>query len=78
MGRIKGFLNTKIVRNDETGDEGCLTWRETLSYALGRGAQGMCTSMTSSKYVNQFIANILFVALGDRAMDVTKRIRRNF
>ena len=75
MGRIKGFLNTKIVRNDETGEEGCLTWRETLSYALGRGAQGMCTSMTSSKYVNQFIANILFVALGDRAMDVTKRIR---
>lgn len=75
MGKIKSFLDKKIITNDETGAEGRLTWRETLSYALGRGAQGMCTSMTSSKYVNQFIANILLVALGKKAMDVTTKIR---
>ena len=76
MSRLADLLNTKIIRNTETGEEGCLTWRETVSYALGRGAQGMCTGMTSSKYVNFFITNILFKTLGDQAaMNVASKIR---
>ena len=75
MGKLNNFLNSKIVK-DDVGEETCLTWRETISYALGRGAQGMCTGMTSSKYVNFFITNILFKSLGDEAaMRVASRIR---
>ena len=62
MGKVKDFLDSKIVTKD-VGEETYLTWRETLSYALGRGAQGMNTSMTSSKYVNFFLTNVLFVKL---------------
>lgn len=51
MSKISDFLNSKIVKSD-VGEETVLTWKETLSYALGRGAQGMNTSMTSSKYIN--------------------------
>ena len=50
-GKISTFLNSKIVKKD-VGEETYLTWRETISYALGRGAQGMFTSMTGSKYLN--------------------------
>lgn len=75
MGKLNNFLNSKIVK-DDVGEETYLTWRETISYALGRGAQGMCTGMTSSKYVNFFITNILFKSLGDEAaMSVASRIR---
>jgi len=74
MGRIGEFLDTKIVKKD-VGEETVLTWRETLSYALGRGAQGMNTSMTSSKYINKFLTDVLFVKLGDRAMSVASKIR---
>ncbi len=62
MGKVKNFLDSKIVKTD-VGEETYLTWRETLSYALGRGAQGMNTSMTSSKYVNYFLTNVLFKKL---------------
>lgn len=64
MGKIKSFLDSKIVKAD-VGEETYLTWRETLSYALGRGAQGMNTSMTSSKYVNYFLTNVLFKKLSN-------------
>ena len=59
MGRIHEFLNSKIIQKD-VGEETYLTWKETISYALGRGAQGMSTSMTSSKYINYFLTNVLF------------------
>lgn len=73
MGRIKAFLDSKIIKND-VGEETYLTWRETLSYALGRGAQGMCSGMTSSKYVNFFITNVLFKNIKN-GMGVASRIR---
>ena len=50
MGKVKSFLNSKIVKKD-VGEPTYLTWKEALSYAMGRGAQGMSTSMTASKYV---------------------------
>ena len=56
--KVKDFLDSKIVKGD-VGQETYLTWRETISYALGRGAQGMFTSMTGSKYLNYFLTNIL-------------------
>jgi len=56
--KMKDFLGSKIVKGD-TAEETFLTWKETISYALGRGAQGMGTSMMSSSYVNYFITNLL-------------------
>lgn len=70
---IKQFLNSKIVPGD-VGEETYLTWKETLSYAVGRGAQGMNTGMTSSKYVNFFLTNVLFKKLDD-PMGVASKIR---
>ncbi len=64
MSRIKSFLDSKIIKTD-IGEDTYLTWRETVSYALGRGAQGMNTSMTSSKYINYFLTNVLFKKLKD-------------
>lgn len=61
MGKIKNFLDRKIVTKD-VGEETYLTWREALSYTAGRGAQGMSTSMTASKYVNYFITDILHIS----------------
>ncbi len=63
MGKIKQFLDSKIVTKD-VGEETYLTWREALSYTVGRGAQGMSTSMTASKYVNYFITDILHISTG--------------
>lgn len=71
--KISGFLNSKIVKTD-VGEETYLTWKETISYALGRGAQGMNTSMTSSKYINYFLTNVLFKKLKD-PMSTTSKIR---
>ena len=62
MSKVSDFLNSKIVKSD-VGEETVLTWKETLSYALGRGAQGMNTSMTSSKYINFFLTDVLFKKL---------------
>ena len=62
MGKINDFLNSKIIKKD-VGEETYLTWRETLSYAVGRSAQKMNTSMTSSKYINFFLTNVLFKKL---------------
>ena len=59
MGKLNAFLNSKIIKTD-VGEETYLTWKETISYAVGRGAQGMNTSMTSSKYINYFLTNVLF------------------
>ena len=70
---VKEFLNSKIVSGD-VGEETYLTWKETLSYAVGRGAQGMNTGMTSSKYVNFFLTNVLFKKL-DNPMGVASQIR---
>ena len=70
---VKEFLNTKIITKD-VGEETYLTWKETLSYAIGRGAQGMNTSMTSSKYINFFLTNVLFKKLSD-PMGVASKIR---
>lgn len=47
MGKVKSFFNSKIVKKD-VGEPTYLTWKEALSYAMGRGAQGMSTSMTAS------------------------------
>lgn len=60
MGKVKQFLDRKIVTKD-VGEKTYLTWREALSYTLGRGAQGMSTSMTASKYVNFFITDVLHI-----------------
>lgn len=70
---IKGFLNSKVIQKD-VGEETYLTWRELLSYAVGRGAQGMNTGMTSSKYINFFLTNVLFSKLKD-PMGVASTIR---
>lgn len=71
--KIKSFLDSKTVKKD-VGEETFLTWRETISYALGRGAQGMFTSMTGSKYLNYFLTNILFVRFKD-PMGIASKIR---
>lgn len=60
MGAIQNFLDRKIVTKD-VGAETYISWREALSYAVGRGAQGMSTSMTASKYVNFFITDVLHI-----------------
>lgn len=60
MGGIKNFLDKKIVTKD-VGEQTYISWREALSYAMGRGAQGMSTSMTASKYVNFFITDVLHI-----------------
>lgn len=73
MGKISEFLDSKIVKKD-VGEETYLTWKETLSYAMGRGAQGMNTGMTSSKYINFFLTNVLFKNLKD-PMGVASKIR---
>lgn len=62
MNRVRTFLNSKIVKT-ESGEPTYLTWKETFSYALGRGAQGMGTSMMSSNYVNYFITNIMGIGM---------------
>lgn len=71
--KIKGFLDSKIVKKD-VGEETFLSWRETISYSLGRGAQGMFTSMTGSKYLNYFLTNILFVRFKN-PMGIASKIR---
>lgn len=73
MGKVNEFLSSKIIKKD-VGEETYLTWKETLSYALGRGAQGMNTGMTSSKYINFFLTNVLFKNLKD-PMGVASTIR---
>lgn len=72
-GKISQFLNSKIIKSD-VGEETVLTWRETISYAVGRGAQGMNTSMTSSKYINFFLTDVLFRNLKD-PMGTASKIR---
>jgi len=57
---MKKFLSSKIVKGDAAG-ETFLTWKETLSYAVGRGAQGMGTSMMSGQ-VNYFVTNLLGIS----------------
>lgn len=75
--KINAFLDSKIVKKD-VGEETYLTWRENISYALGRGAQGMFTSMTGSKYLNYFLTNVLLVRFKDRPggpMGIASQIR---
>lgn len=72
-GRIKELLDSKIVKKD-VGEETYLTWRETISYGLGRGAQGMFTSMTGSKYINYFLTNILLSRFSN-PMGIAAQIR---
>lgn len=62
MGKINEFLSRKIIRGD-VGEETVLTWRETLSYALGRGAQGMSTSAMSGGNVNYFLTNLMGMSM---------------
>ena len=50
MGKVKSFLDSKIVKTD-VGEESYLTWRETISYAVGRGAQGMKTTFLLMFYL---------------------------
>lgn len=61
MGKIKDFLDAKIIR-DDVGEETVLTRRETFSYALGRGAQGMSTSTMAASTVNYFLTNLLGIS----------------
>ncbi len=77
--KITEFLDSKIVKKD-VGEETFLTWRENISYALGRGAQGMFTSMTGSKYLNYFLTNILLERFATperpgRPMEIASKIR---
>ncbi|MCD7723531.1 MAG: MFS transporter [Clostridiales bacterium] len=72
MGKIREFLDKKFC--PDADGETYLTWREALSYAGGRGAQGMNTSMTSSKYINYFLTNVLFKKLSD-PMGTASKIR---
>ncbi len=58
MKKLNTFLNSKIIKND-VGEETVLTWKETLSYALGRGAQGMSTATMNAGTVNYFLTNLL-------------------
>ena len=67
MGFVRSFLDRKIVTKD-VGEETYINWREALSYAAGRGAQGMTTSMTASKYVNFFITDMLHIQSGHASM----------
>lgn len=62
MARIKELLDSKIIKSD-VGEETVLTWRETISYALGRGAQGLSTAMMSSKNINYFMTNLMGIPL---------------
>lgn len=62
MKSIKEFLNSKSVTSD-VGEETILTWRETISYALGRAAQGMSTSAMTSDTVNYFLTNLMSLKL---------------
>ena len=62
MAKMKDFLNSKIVKGD-TGEETFLTWREAISYAMGRGAQGMGTSLMNGQ-VNYFVTNLLGIRPG--------------
>lgn len=70
-GKIKAFLDSKLVKKD-VGEETVLTWGETMSYALGRGAQGMNTSMTASKYVNYYLTNVLLKNLSNPTATVSQ------
>lgn len=70
MGRIRTFLNKKTV-NEETAGKAYLTWRETLSYAIGRGAQGLSTAMMSSDNINFFTSNVLKI----KNLDIISQIR---
>ena len=60
MGKVKSFLKKK-KKKKKKNEPTYLTCKEALSYALGRGAQCMSTSMTSSKYVNFFITDVLHI-----------------
>ncbi|MDR1734959.1 MAG: MFS transporter [Oscillospiraceae bacterium] len=58
MAKLKERLSRPLVPT-ETAGEKYLNWREAISYALGKGAQGMSTSMMNSKYLNYFLTNML-------------------
>ena len=64
--RIQEFLNGKIVKGD-TGEETFLTWKETIGYGMGKGAQGMTTSIMNSSPANYFITNIFGISPGRAA-----------
>ena len=70
MSKVKEFLDKKIV-NSETAGDSYLTWRETLAYAIGRGAQGLSTSMMSSDNINTFTTKVLNLKSlkGDKSAD---------
>ncbi len=57
---IGKFLNSKLVKTD-TGEETYLSWKEALSYAAGKGGQGMGTSMMNTG-INYFMANIMGIS----------------
>ncbi|MGN0447311.1 MAG: MFS transporter [Acutalibacteraceae bacterium] len=73
MSKLNDFLNSKIIKKD-VGEETYLTWKETISYAFGRAAQGMNTSMTSSKYINFFLTDVLLKKTSD-PMGIASKIR---
>lgn len=56
------FLEKPIVKDSE--EKTYLTWRENLSYAVGRGAQGMSTAMMSSSFLNFFLTNVFHIKAG--------------
>jgi len=64
--KIKDFLNGKIVKGS-TGEETFLTWKETIGYGMGKGAQGMTTSIMNSSPANYFITNIFGISTGRAA-----------
>ncbi|MCL2022900.1 MAG: MFS transporter [Oscillospiraceae bacterium] len=66
MSFISDFLQRKIVTKD-TGEETYLTWKETLGYGMGRGAQGMSTSIMNGGPANFFITNVFGIEPGTAA-----------
>lgn len=66
MSFIHHFLNSKIIKKD-VGEETHLTWKETLGYGMGKGAQGMTTSIMNSSGANYFITNIFGISSGRAA-----------
>ena len=61
MAFIGNLLNKKIVAKD-VGEETYLTWKETIGYGMGKGAQGMTTSIMNSSPANYFITNIFGIS----------------
>jgi len=65
--KLKDFFHRKIVKDEANIGETFLTWKETIGYGMGKGAQGMTTSIMNSSPANYFITNIFGISTGRAA-----------